>query len=261
MIAADLEGRALAFGKSAEGADVERGLARERSNLEELDRAASMKPFCPRPFTWIVHEDRPILLTSLGPSQAGPATFGALHVSFLDALREAFGGAVPFGRSTLWQHAVAQLQRPEFREGGAWANRLRDAASILEDRLVDVPVTLTLAHRDFAPWNTRVGPQGLFVFDWEFGSQGYPSSHDAFHFEFMTALLLGGNVSNEHARSWIDAAQVREGDADASLLFLTYLVDLGLQYRSFELDHRVDRDEPVLGAVAGLLDSAEDWIG
>ena len=261
MIAADLAGRPLAFGKSADGPEVERGLEREHSNLVRLNGASSMVRSCPQPFGWIVHQGRPILLTSLGPSRAGPATFGPLHASFLGALREAFGATDRFGQSALWRNAVAQMQRAELGEGGAWGNRFQNAASILEHRLVDVPMTLTLAHRDFAPWNTRVSPHGLFVFDWEFGSQGYPWSHDAFHFEFMTALLLGGSVSQESVRSWIDRVRAWEPDADASLLFLAYLFDLGLQYRSFEIDHWVERDEPVLDAVAKLLDSVKDWIG
>lgn len=260
IIAADPSGRPIAFGKSARGAEGIRNLSRERTHLLQLSSDPAFEHSCPSPASWFTHGGNQILLTTLAPARAGPSEFGDVHEAFLGTVRRVHGVSGTFGESALWRQASAQLRLPGTMEDPAWADRFLRAANLLEDRFIGVPITLTLAHRDFAPWNTRLSSHGLYVFDWEFGSHGYPWPHDAFHFRFMTSLLLHHDSSIPTVKRWLDEAMGQRFEADPSLFFLAYLLDVGLQYRAFEVAHQVDPDEPVLKAVAELIDAMAEWL-
>jgi hypothetical protein len=59
-----------------------------------------------------------------------------------------------------------------------------------KQELEGVTIACGVAHGDFAPWNTRLGSQGLYVFDWESASWEGPTLWDIFHFKIQVAALL-----------------------------------------------------------------------
>jgi aminoglycoside phosphotransferase (APT) family kinase protein len=56
---------------------------------------------------------------------------------------------------------------------------LGTALERLHDELEPVSMPLSLAHGDFTPWNTRLGPRTLFVLDWERASEAMSPLYDA----------------------------------------------------------------------------------
>ena len=64
---------------------------------------------------------------------------------------------------------------------------LGPALERLHDGLGRVSMPLSLAHGDFAPWNTRLGSLSLFVLDWERASEGMSPLYDAFNFQALQA--------------------------------------------------------------------------
>ena len=47
-----------------------------------------------------------------------------------------------------------------------------------------------MQHGDFVPWNTRVQPKGLILFDWESAAWEAPALWDRFHFLAQTECHL-----------------------------------------------------------------------
>jgi RIO-like serine/threonine protein kinase len=79
-----------------------------------------------------------------------------------------------------------------------------------------VPCGIT--HGDFAPWNTSILDDQLFVFDWESAERQSPHLWDEFHFQVQAASLL--HVHNRHRH----APQRDRGDRALYLLYLLHSV-------------------------------------
>jgi len=63
--------------------------------------------------------------------------------------------------------------------------------------LEGVMVPCGIMHGDFAPWNTRVENERLYVFDWESAAWDAPILWDVFHFHVQVASLLNKKRSEE----------------------------------------------------------------
>lgn len=258
-LAIDARGRAVAFVKLAVTSTARRSLAREHEHLEALEAAFGGAQPAPRPLRWHRHEHVSVLVTSTAPARGGPRRFGPLHHRFLAALHERFGSSVPYLASPPWVEAAAFVEHALFsRASSAWRDRFGWGLERLEATLGQERVATTLAHRDFAPWNTRANDAGLFAFDWEFAAPGYPVNHDYFHFAFMVALLLRGGATPADARRWLRAVPV-PGAYDGEIL-LAYLLDVARQYHGFHHDSTGVPDDPVLRQAARLIDGAAVWL-
>jgi len=128
--------------------------------------------------------------------------------------------------SEIWLHL--QHDSPE-----ALPPHLGTALERLHDELGPVSMPLSLAHGDFAPWNTRLGPRSLFVFDWERASEGMIPLYDAFNFQALQAALQGrrrGGVRNRRFVLALLDALWPEGRGHLPLLYLAYLAHVTLLY-------------------------------
>jgi hypothetical protein len=253
VLALDRAGRAVAFAKLATVPAARASLDHERAVLAALADAPEYQERAPRPLRWLEHADATVLVSTPAPSRRAPATFGPRHAEYLAGLARRFSHQVPFTSSALWR----RLERATVTEGlvaaSPWRERVEAARAHLETALRSEVVPVTLAHRDFAPWNTRLGATGLFTFDWEFAAWDYPLNHDFFHFRFMVGLLLRGGVGPRAARAWLAEAPVSDG-RNAHYL-VAYLLDLALQYLDYQhLEGRSDED-PVLRQAGRLLDA------
>jgi hypothetical protein len=109
---------------------------------------------------------------------------------------------------------------------------LHRAFERVREELGPVRLPLSLCHRDFAPWNTRVGPGGLFVFDWDGAQDGTIPLYDLFHFQAIQAALFARQdilpdlplLRRALKKLW------SQGDQHLSILYLTYLLDMTLFY-------------------------------
>jgi hypothetical protein len=95
-----------------------------------------------------------------------------------------------------------------------------------------VSMPLSVAHGDFAPWNTRMGPQSLFVVDWERACEGMSPLYDAFNFQALQGALQGrrrGIRDRRFVLRLLDALWP-EGRKHLPNLYLAYLADVTLLY-------------------------------
>ena len=102
----------------------------------------------------------------------------------------------------------------------------------LHEELGPVSMPLSLAHGDFAPWNTRLGARFLFVLDWERASEGMSPLYDAFNFQALQAALQGrrrGIRDRRFLLTLLDALWP-EGRKHLPILYLAYLAHVTLLY-------------------------------
>ena len=258
-LAIDPDGRPVAFLKVATTPTARRSLEREWRMLRVLDASFEGAAPAPRPLGWHTHEEAWILVTSTAPSRPGPVSFGPLHTRFLAVLAERHQDHQPFTASQPWHQVSGFLDEALFRRASDdWRARFEHGIEHLEQTLGDAVITTTLAHRDFAPWNTRRGRSGLMAFDWEYAATGYPLNHDFFHYAFMVALLLRRGASLDDARRWLRNAPIR--DARNPHFLVAYLLDLARQYHGFHHDSDDTPDDPILRQAARLLDGASRWL-
>lgn len=147
--------------------------------------------------------------------------------------------------------------------------------SLLEAVLDEVEVALArqdlpacLVHGDFAPWNVRLAPERLFVFDWEYAqSQGNPLQ-DFLHFHLMPRVLNARRllVKAGFMRGLLsDAASYARdvfgpdgGVAQATgVLAAHYLLDTIVFY--VETSGYLDARHPVMRAYLQLLKTRDEW--
>ena len=91
---------------------------------------------------------------------------------------------------------------------------------------------LSVAHGDFAPWNTRLGERSLFVLDWERASEGMSPLYDAFNFQALQEALQGRRraIADRRFLERLLDAQWPEGGKHLPDLYLAYLSHVSLLY-------------------------------
>lgn len=109
---------------------------------------------------------------------------------------------------------------------------LGPALERLHEELGLVSMPLSLAHGDFAPWNTRLGARSLFVLDWERASEGMIPLYDAFNFQALQAALQGRRRGIRDRRFLLDLLDTLwpEGRKHLPILYLAYLAHVTLLY-------------------------------
>ena len=64
-----------------------------------------------------------------------------------------------------------------------------EAIAKLEELFAVDALPAVVAHRDFVPWNIRHDGGKLFIFDWEYATDGYTPTYDVFHYCLMPIVL------------------------------------------------------------------------
>ena len=122
----------------------------------------------------------------------------------------------------------------------------------------DTIIPNSLAHRDFTPWNTQIGPERVFAFDWEFARENYLPNYDYFHFHYITSTNVSHDVSAEKARVWIEAAPIKTA-VDSSVLFLAYLLDIATFYQR-GIDQETFEESGIASEAGKLIDELDAWF-
>jgi hypothetical protein len=160
----------------------------EAAVLQRLWNFVALRPFIPRTLYAAEWGNAYILFESRGPSQPGPASFRLVHNEFLQTLWSAQrsvkpGPAVVEEVDARWR-VWSPLLNVEWRAAGERA--LEKASRELDGTTIPCGIS----HGDFAPWNTRIEGERLFVFDWESAAWETPIDWDGFHFRTQVAGLL-----------------------------------------------------------------------
>jgi hypothetical protein len=190
-----------------------------------------------------------LLITTPGPDRVAPPTFSDLHIDFLRALHLSTRVEKPLSATAFWRVIRDSLHWLSTRAPGAQFERLGRAWQILDQEFQDRTVVLSTVHRDFAPWNTRLGGGKLFVFDWEDAVAEAPPLHDLLHFFAVQDALSGRRFTL--AGSLIDQISERLGLSPSEgrgwdRFILLYLIDMSSYYLRAAVEDPLDGDDTVL---------------
>jgi hypothetical protein len=171
-----------------------------------------------------------------GPSRSAGIQPTDMHLGFLESLhRETFVSAAVSGIEW-WRSTRSVLKRFESRLPQDWIRRYESLETFLVRRLGDSSIPMSRAHRDFSPWNCRVGNSGLFVFDWEFSRPSMPPLYDLFHYTSGPSALLGRRPKpTDHARRLLERLWPEGLELERELR-VAYLADASLHYVEARLD-------------------------
>jgi len=226
------KGKTLAFAKIATSPMTQKLVEDERRILLRLWKSEGLRGRVPEVLHAFDWEGSRVLLITGGPERPGPKRPSYAH---LDFCRDVF---LPFAQGgTFGEGAMAARMSETLRRVGAHLppplfDRLDLAFGRLREELGPVRLPLSLCHRDFAPWNTRVGPRGLFVFDWDGAREGTTPLYDLFHFQAIQAALFDRRdplSDRSLLRRSLDELWP-EGHGYLPPLYLAYLLDMSLFY-------------------------------
>lgn len=161
----------------------------ESEVLAKLWECASLRPHIPRVLSAGIWQGMPMLFQAPGPERPGPAAYGHLHRQFLQSLAsveqsEKLSDALVGEVAGRWRSEAGELDSD-------WQRLAEAALERARRELGSTPIPCGPSHGDFAPWNTKVDNNGLFLFDWESFSWDRPLGWDALHFFWQSHLLLG----------------------------------------------------------------------
>lgn len=224
-------GETLAFAKIAATPLARADVETEHRNLLRLSGGVSLNGQVPKPLRLFDWQGARLLLITGGPSRPGPRQLSAEHVEFCAKLADLSATSGTFDASPMSGRLAERIAivAPELPDA---SDLLQRAFERLRRELDPATLRFYLAHRDFAPWNTRLGPRGLFVFDWDHAEEGATPLYDLFHFQAIQAALFGRRSPVPDPRILQEAAAkiCPEAREHLSPLYLAYLLDMALLY-------------------------------
>jgi len=225
-------GETLAYAKVATSTLSEAALANERHALKRLAGCDALRGKIPEVLDCFGWQGGKAHVLTKGPARLGSNRLTSAHSDFCEDLFHCTKQEQSFGESPMWSRMSETWIRVKQGLPETLPAHLGVALERLHDELGPVLLPLSVAHGDFAPWNTRQRPQSLFVFDWERSAVGTTPLYDVFNFSAFQAAL------HKRRSGLPDARFLRtllgklwpEGLEHLPLLHLAYLVDVGLIY-------------------------------
>jgi hypothetical protein len=187
-------------------------LRHEADVMRKLHSFPRLRAHIPRLLFAGAWRGRFVVFQSATDGEAGPVRLTQCHDEFLNTLQACEPAVLP-GRS-LVQRIGRRWDTVASRMTTTWQRIGREALRIASRELETAQIACGVQHGDFAPWNTRVRPKGLIVFDWESAGWEAPVLWDKFHFLAQTECLL-----NLHYKQ-SDASDIRDANRALYLLYL-----------------------------------------
>jgi len=226
------DGRTLAYAKIATSPLARAAVESERRALLRLSGSEDLQGAVPEVLGSLEWHGGTILLATMGPPRPGPRRLSSVHLRFCTQVFRSFRMQLTFEESPMWTRMCEIWRRLQHNSPETLPTNLGPALERLHDELGPASMPLSLAHGDFAPWNTRLGPRALFVFDWERASEGMSPLYDVFNFQAFQAALQGrrGGVRDRRFLLTLLDALWPEGGERLPLLYLAYLAHVTLLY-------------------------------
>jgi hypothetical protein len=226
------DGRTLAYAKIATSPLAQVAVKTERRALLRLSESAGLQGRIPKVLGTFDWHGGTILLITTGPPRPGPRELSSVHLRFCTQLFQSFGVQETFVESPMWTRMSEIWLRLQDGSPETLPDNLGRALERLHEELGPVSMPLSLAHGDFAPWNTRLGPRSLFVLDWERASEGMSPLYDAFNFQALQAALQGRRRGIRDRRFLLTLLNALwpEGRERLPILYLAYLAHVTLLY-------------------------------
>ena len=226
------DGKTLAYAKIATSPLAQAAVKTEKRALLRLSESAGLQGTVPKVLGSLDWHKGTILLITMGPPRPGPRELSAVHLRFCTQVFQSFRVQETFVESPMLTRMSEIWLRLQHSSPETMPTNLGPALERLHDRLGPVSMPLSLAHGDFAPWNTRLGSRSLFVLDWERASEGMSPLYDAFNFQALQAALQGRRRGIQDRRfhlTLLDALWP-EGRKHLTMLYLAYLTHVTLLY-------------------------------
>jgi hypothetical protein len=226
------DGRTLAYAKIATSPLAQVAVKTERRALLRLSESAGLQGRIPKVLGTFDWHGGTILLITTGPPRPGPRELSSVHLRFCTQLFQSFGVQETFVESPMWTRMSEIWLRLQDGSPETLPDNLGRALERLHEELGPVSMPLSLAHGDFAPWNTRLGPRSLFVLDWERASEGMSPLYDVFNFQALQAALQGRRKGIRDRRFLLTLLNALwpEGRERLPILYLAYLAHVTLLY-------------------------------
>jgi hypothetical protein len=225
-------GKTLAYAKLATSQLAQAALKTEKRALLRLSESADLQGTVPEVLGSLEWQGGTILLITMGPPRPGPRELSSVHLGFCTHLFQSFRVQKSFVESPMWSGMSETWLRLKQSSPESLPSNLGPALARLHDELGEVSMPLSLAHGDFAPWNTRLGARSLFVLDWERACEGMSLLYDAFNFQALQAALQGRRRGIRDRRFLVRLLEVLwpEGQKHLPILYLAYLTHVSLIY-------------------------------
>jgi hypothetical protein len=226
------EGETLAYAKIGTSPLAQAAVETERRALFRLSESADLQDAVPKVLGSLDWHGGTILLITMGPPRPGPRGLSSVHLRFCTRVFQSFRVQETFVESPMWTRMSEIWHRLRHNSPETLPANLGLALERLHEELGPVSMPLSLAHGDFAPWNTRLGARSLFVLDWERASEGISPLYDAFNFQALQAALQGrrrGIRDRRFLLTLLDALWP-EGRKQLPILYLAYLAHVTLLY-------------------------------
>lgn len=225
-------GQALAFAKISTSPATRELIEKEGRVLGRLAKSRGLRGRVPEVLHAFDWEGSRVLLMTGGPDRPGPRRLADAHLSLYKDMFLPFARWGAFEESEMLSRMSETLIRVGPHLPDLLSARLNHALERVRKELGPVRLPLSLCHRDFAPWNTRLGPRGLFAFDWDGAQEGTTPLYDLFHFQAIQAALFGWRdplpdrsfLRRSLGELWPDGREYLPS------LYLAYLLDISLFY-------------------------------
>lgn len=271
LIAIKQNGAPAFYAKVAVGAEADAMVEAESACLQRLSTIPTLNSMVPKKLSCGKSPaGRAFFMTSVAPFLKTTNQFEAPHQKFLCALAHATVQWVRYADSAEFLFAQSALARLRSVLGEAVYAELKCATDELLSQIGELKLPTVLAHRDFSPWNIRSNNAEIFVFDWEYATEGASPLYDFFHFHLiqqalsrqwlkaftpndMHSLISPAQKYLQHAFPGVDWSPVI-----VKALLLAYLVDLILFY--VDSDKTYDANHPVLAAYYNAVVRRKSWL-
>jgi hypothetical protein len=225
-------GETLAYGKIGMSPPARAAVEGERRVLLRLSESKILRGKVPEVLGWFGWQGGNVLLVTGALGHPGPRQLRGLHSQFCENLFLSFVEEYVFGEGPMWTRMTETLHRLNSDFPALLPAYCGRAHQRLSEELGSVTMPLSLAHGDFAPWNTKLVSGALFIFDWEHANEGVTPLYDVFHFWAIQAALF------ERRRRLLDRRFLEDllhrlwpgGQQYLPWLYLAYLLDMSLTY-------------------------------
>jgi hypothetical protein len=252
------DGKTLAYAKIATSRLAQAALKTEKRALLRLSESARLQGKVPIVLGSLEWQGGTILLITMGPPRPGPRGLSSVHLGFCTHLFQSFRVQQSFVHSRMWSGISETWLRLKHSSPETLPANVGQALERLHDELGSVSMPLSLAHGDFAPWNTRLGGRSLFVLDWERSCEGMSPLYDAFNFQALQAALQGRRRGIRDRRFLVRLLDALwpEGHKHLPILYLAYLTHVSLIYSEAQSLEPGVGEKKVWGWFAQQIESA-----
>lgn len=212
-------------------------------------------------------QGRRYLVASAAASTCTTLDFTPSHARFLGALGRSCFGTGGFRDSPGARALRGNLDRLRGIVAEDHRVALHDAVADCQALLADYDGPLVASQGDFAPWNIRLHGQDVFVFDWEYASEGANPLSDVLHYLLMPQALgrrglRGRMLAEALRRAQAFARQTypewRWRERTVSALALGYL--LGVLLHFTVASGRFEAAHPVVASYWQLMKERSSWL-